>query len=251
MAAPHVTGVVSLMLARNPYLSPTQVLQILQSTAKAFPPASNCYGTTNCGTGIVDAGAAVSAVTPQTFADVSTGYWAWDFVERLSKAGITGGCSTGPVRYCPETTVTRSQMAIFLERGIHGSSYNPPEVGGSSGFGDVASGYWAAAWIKQLATEGITGGCGSSNYCPEGPVTRSQMAIFLLRAKYGSSYTPPDIGVGSGFTDVPPTYWAAAWIKQLAVEGITGGCGTGTYCPESVVTRAQMAVFLVRTFGLL
>jgi len=250
MAAPHVTGIVSLMLARNPYLTPTQVLQILQSTARAFPPGSNCYGTSDCGAGIVDAGAAVGAVTPQTFADVSTSYWAWDFVERLSKAGITGGCATGPVRYCPETTVTRSQMAVFLLRGIHNSSYNPPAVDGSTGFGDVTNGYWAAAWIKQLAAEGITGGCGSGNYCPEGPVTRSQMAVFLLRAKYGSSYAPPDIGAGSGFMDVSPTYWAGAWIKQLAAEGITGGCGTETYCPESAVTRAQMAVFLVRTFGL-
>jgi hypothetical protein len=76
------------------------------------------------------------------------------------------------------------------------------------------------------------------------------MAVFLLRAKHGSSYAPPSIGAGSGFTDVPPSYWAAAWIKQLAAEGITGGCGSGTYCPEAPVTRAQMAVFLVRTFGL-
>jgi serine protease len=250
MAAPHVTGVVSLMLARNPYLTPAQVLQILQSTARAFPPASNCYGTSNCGAGIVDAAAALNAVLPQTFADVSTAYWAWDYVERLANAGITGGCATGPVRYCPETTVTRAQMAIFLERGIHSSSYNPPGVGASTGFGDVATSYWAAAWIKQLAAEGITGGCGGGKYCPEGPVTRSQMAVFLLRAKHGSSYAPPSIGAGSGFTDVPPSYWAAAWIKQLAAEGITGGCGSGTYCPEAPVTRAQMAVFLVRTFGL-
>jgi serine protease len=251
MAAPHVTGVVSLMLARNPYLTPSQVLQILQSTARAFPPSSgNCYGTFICGAGIVDAAAAINATPPQTFADVSTSYWAWDFVERLSKAGITGGCATSPVRYCPEGTVTRSQMAIFLLRDIHNSSYNPPAVGDSTGFGDVPTTYWAASWVKQLAAEGITGGCGSGNYCPEGPVTRSQMAIFLLRAKHGSSYMPPDIGAGSGFTDVPPTYWAAAWIKQLAAEGITGGCGIGTYCPEASVTRAQMAVFLVRTFGL-
>ncbi|HUE98850.1 MAG TPA: S8 family serine peptidase, partial [Anaerolineales bacterium] len=158
MATPHVTGVISLMLARNPYLTPTEVLQILQSTARDFPPSSDCYGTSNCGAGIVDAAAAVNAVTPQTFADVSTGYWSWDFIERLSNAGITGGCATGPVRYCPEDTVTRAQMAIFLLRGIHGPSYTPPGVGGSTGFGDVPTTYWAGAWIKQLAAEAITGG---------------------------------------------------------------------------------------------
>jgi hypothetical protein len=47
---------------------------------------------------------------------------------------------------------------------------------------------------------------------------------------------------------VPNTHWAAAWIKQLAAEGITTGCGGGNYCPYNPVTRAQMAVFLVRAF---
>ncbi|PKN93180.1 MAG: hypothetical protein CVU44_12185, partial [Chloroflexi bacterium HGW-Chloroflexi-6] len=46
------------------------------------------------------------------------------------------------------------------------------------------------------------------------------------------------------------SYWAAAWIKQLAAEGITGGCGAGNYCPDRPVTRAQMAVFLVKAFNL-
>jgi hypothetical protein len=123
-------------------------------------------------------------------------------------------------------------------------------VGNSTGFGDVATDHWAAAWIKQLAADGITGGCGGGNYCPESPVTRAQMAIFLLRAKYGASYSPPAVGASTGFGDVRTDHWAAAWIKQLVVEGITAGCGGGNYCPESPVTRAQMAVFLVRTFNL-
>jgi exo-beta-1,3-glucanase (GH17 family) len=188
-------------------------------------------------------------ITP-TFPDVAFTYWAHDWIERLYQDGITGGCGTNPLAYCPEGTVTRAQMAVFLLRGIHGPGYIPPPVGPGTGFGDVSPNYWAAAWIKQLAAEGITGGCGSGNYCPESPVTRAQMAIFLLRSKHGSSYSPPAVGGSTGFTDVAPTYWAAAWIKQLVAEGITAGCGTGTYCPELPVTRAQMAVFLVRTFNL-
>ena len=187
---------------------------------------------------------------PWIFSDVPDSYWAWNFVERLHNAGITGGCGVSPRRYCPEGTVTRAQMAVFLERGIHGSSYNPPVVGGGTGFNDVSSTYWAGAWIKQLAADGITGGCGSGNYCPEAPVTRAQMAVFLLRSKYGASYSPPAVGNSTGFGDLSPTHWAGAWIKQLVAEGITAGCGNGNYCPESPVTRAQMAVFLVRTFGL-
>ena len=186
-----------------------------------------------------------------TFADVPITYWAWSYIERLYAAGITGGCATTPnLLYCPDNTVTRAQMAVFLLKSMHGPTFTPPQVGDSTGFGDVATSHWAAAWIKQLALEGITGGCGNGNYCPENPVTRGQMAVFLLKAKNGSGYIPPVIGDGSGFTDVPDNYWAAVWIKQLAADGITGGCGAGIYCPESPVTRAQMAVFLVKTFNL-
>jgi len=185
-----------------------------------------------------------------TFTDVSFSDPFLPYIKSLANAGITSGCSTTPVMYCPSAVVTRAQMAIFLERGIRGSGYNPPAVGGSTGFGDVATTYWAAAWIKQLAADGITTGCGGGNYCPDGLVTRAQMAVFLLRSEHGLAYSPPDVGGTTGFGDVPTTYWAAAWIKQLAAEGITGGCATGMYCPESPVTRGQMAVFLVRTFSL-
>jgi hypothetical protein len=191
-----------------------------------------------------------SELTPWTFSDVPDSYWAWNYVERLYNAGITGGCGVNPLRYCPEERVTRAQMAVFLLRGIHASAYAPPGIGAGTGFGDIPPDYWAAAWIKQLAAEGITSGCGNGNYCPEHPVTRAQMAVFLLRSKYGASYTPPGVGAGIGFGDVQPDYWAAAWIKQLVTEEITSGCGNGNYCPENPVTRAQMAVFLVRTFGL-
>jgi serine protease len=250
MAAPHVSGVVSLMLSRNPYLTSSQVLEIIQRTARPFPGGGLCDLFFPCGSGIVDAGAAVAAVPLQSFADVPIDYWAWDFIELLYTAGITGGCGVTPFNYCPEATVTRAQMAVFLLRGIHGASYAPPGVGAGTGFGDVPAAYWAAAFIKQLAAEGITSGCGGGNYCPEQPVTRAQMAVFLLRSKHGPSYSPPGVGAGTGFGDVPPDYWAAAWIKQLVMEGITSGCGGGNYCPEQPVTRAQMAVFLVRTFGL-
>jgi 2',3'-cyclic-nucleotide 2'-phosphodiesterase (5'-nucleotidase family) len=179
-----------------------------------------------------------------------TDHWAAPYIYRLYAAGLTIGCGTFPLIYCPEGTVTRAEMAAFLERGLHGSAFIPPAVGASTGFSDVSTSYWAAAWIKQLAADGITNGCGGGNYCPENPVTRAQMAVLLLRAKHGATYTPPAVGSFYGFNDVSTTYWSAAWIKQLAWEGITTGCGGGNYCPEDPVTRAQMAVFLVRTFNL-
>jgi|GEM_PF-1506500 S-layer homology domain. len=187
----------------------------------------------------------------RNFADVNGTSPFWKTIEGIYAVGITGGCVTSPdLLYCPTANVNRATMAVFILRGMKGSSYSPPVVGTGTGFLDVPVTYWAAAWIKQLAAEGITSGCGSGNYCPETLVTRAQMAIFLLRAKHGASYVPPDAGSGTGFTDVPATYWAAAWIKQLASEGITSGCGAGLYCPEGSVTREQMAAFLSRVFSI-
>jgi len=183
------------------------------------------------------------------FSDVPSDYWAKSWIERLYNSSITGGCSTSPLSYCPTSPVTRAQMAVFLLKGIHGASYTPPAVNGSTGFNDVPVDHWAAAWIKQLAAESITGGCGGGNYCPEDTVTRDQMAVFLLKAKYGGSYTPPT-ATGTVFTDVNSSYWAADWIEQLASEGTTSGCSAGVYCPTAAVARDQMAVFLVKTFNL-
>ena len=150
--------------------------------------------------------------------------------------------------YCPDATVTRAQMAIFILRGMHGSVYIPPIATGTV-FVDVPAGAFAADWIEQLALEGITSGCGNGSYCPNTTITRAQMAIFLLRGEHGSIYTPP-AATGMVFGDVPLGSFAADWIEQLATEGITSGCGNGNYCPNSSVTRAEMAVFLVRAFGL-
>ena len=74
-------------------------------------------------------------------------------------------------------------------------------------------------------------------------------AAVLLRSKYGNQYIPPPAS-GTMFADVPSTHWAAAWIEELAHEGISSGCDGMHFCPDGLVTRAQIAVFLVRTFNL-
>ncbi|NJN44502.1 MAG: S-layer homology domain-containing protein, partial [Anaerolineae bacterium] len=115
-----------------------------------------------------------------TFADVPTNAFAWAHIESIYEAGITGGCTFTPLNYCPNNTVTRAQMAIFLLRGMNGSGYTPPAATGAV-FNDVAINGFAAAWIEAFASAGITGGCGGGNYCPSNPVTRAQMAVFIQR----------------------------------------------------------------------
>ena len=244
------------VISADPKLGPlmnhggyTQTMALL-SGSPAIDTAPNCPAPSNDQRGIdrpqsteCDFGAYEKNLS---FTDVPFDYWAWQYIESISYAGITGGC--GNSNYCPSVTVTRDQMAVFLLRGIHGSAYTPPAASGAV-FADVPADYWAAAWIEQLAAEGITGGCGNGNYCPSTPVSRDQMAIFLLRSEHGSSYTPPT-ATGAVFGDIPANFWAAAWVEQLASEGITGGCGGGNYCPSTPVSRDQMAVFLQRTFNL-
>jgi len=182
------------------------------------------------------------------FSDVPTYAWSYDYVGRLYAAGITSGCSAAPISYCPQQPVLREQMAVFLLRAKHGSAYVPPVPAGT--FIDVPVQSPFAGWIERLASEGITSGCGPSYYCPSEKVSRAQIAVFLLRAKYGAAYQPP--APRGRFGDVPTDSPMAAWIEQLAQEGITGGCSASPakYCPDDPVTREQMAVFMVKAFGL-
>jgi hypothetical protein len=115
-----------------------------------------------------------------------------------------------------------------------------------SDFLDVPQGHLFYDFVTKLFANGITAGCGGGNYCVSSSITRAQMAVFLLKGKLGVCYVPPD-PTGTAFGDVPANGFAAAWIEDLAARGITGGCGGGNYCPNSAVTRAQMAVFLLKT----
>jgi len=176
------------------------------------------------------------------FGDVPNSQQFYFYITKLVANQITVGCGSG--NYCPLDSVTRQQMAVFLMKSKNGLCYVPPPCTGQ--FPDVPCSSNFAPWIEALAASGITGGCGGGNYCPTNPVTRQQMAVFLLKAKHGSTYVPP---VCNGdFLDVPCPSQFADWIEQLAAESITGGCGGGNYCPLQAVRRDQMAAFLYNTF---
>ena len=96
-----------------------------------------------------------------------------DDIDAIAYAQITQGCQ--PSLYCPGDSLTRAQMAVFLVRAFD----LPPAP--SAGFTD-AVGHQFEAEIDRLAAAGITLGCGGTSYCPNGVVTRGQMAAFLSRA---------------------------------------------------------------------
>jgi len=160
-------------------------------------------------------------------------------IEAIAAAGISQGCSPpGNELFCPESVVTRGQMAAFIVRAR--------DLTATSGvsFSDVPSSHPFALSINRLATAGITSGCGNGRFCPEGPVTRAQMAAFIVRAF--------DLTATSAvqFTDVPSSHPFAPSINRLATAGISSGCGDDRFCPDGLVTRGQMAAFLQRALGL-
>ena len=178
------------------------------------------------------------------FSDVPNSQQFYFHVTKLVANAITVGCGTGI--YCPLSSITRQQMAVFLLKAMNGLCYTPPPCTGTV-FGDVTCSSVFDPWIEALAATGITGGCAGGNYCPTNPVLRQQMAVFLLKARHGSSYVPPDVQRRLRRRRLPGNPFAD-WIEQLSAEGITGGCGGPNYCPTQSVRRDQMAAFLYNTF---
>ena len=122
-------------------------------------------------------GAEPGAADNASFSDVDYDAWWAPFVERLFETGVTVGCRRDPLQYCPDSSVTRAQMATFLKRAF---DLEPAPV---AGFTDVSGGSHAAN-IDALAAAGVTVGCNRDplRYCPTRSVTRAQMATFLARA---------------------------------------------------------------------
>jgi hypothetical protein len=174
------------------------------------------------------------------FRDVPPGHLFEDDIAWLAGQGVTKGCNP-PLNdlYCPDDPVTREQMATFLTRAL-----DLPDAPAQQ-FTDTAGSVHAAD-IEALAAAGITIGCNppvNDEFCPTDPVTRGQMAAFLVRALGLSGDTD-----GSRFSDDDGSIFEMS-IERLAGVGITRGCNppvNDLFCPHEPVLRGQMAAFLYR-----
>ena len=150
--------------------------------------------------------------------------------------GITTG--TRPVQHWDASVLETLTTSATKTWSLH--------VGDS--FGDTPTSHLFYPFIENIFHNGVTGGCGGTDYCPGNSTLRQQMAVFVLKAREGSAYTPPPcIGV---FVDVPCPSLFADWIEELFNRGVVAGCaapGGPNYCPTAPVLRQQMAVFLLRT----
>jgi len=176
------------------------------------------------------------------FTDVPLSHQFRPFISKIYARGITNGCGTGV--YCPGATVTRGQMAVFLATAMKISNLPSPLA---ATFSDVPPSHPFYKFVEAIARRGITGGCGNGAYCPDSLITRGQMAVFLMKAIELSDPPAPSTPT---FADVQPSHPFYKWIEELSRRGITGGCGGGNFCPDTPVTRGEMAVFLSQTFNL-
>ena len=201
-------------------------------------------------------------------------HWALWEIEAAYEAGIVAGYPDGT--YHPEYAVTRAQMAVYIARALVAPSgeagladYVPAEPRNfpdapDTGYGDDGTEpFWAYKHIEYCVENGVVAGYQDGTYHPEYQVNRAQMAVYVARALVSPSgeagladYVPAD---PRNFPDVPPTgygddgtepYWAYAHIEYCVEHAVVQGYLDGYYHPDEVVTRAQMAVYVARAFGL-
>jgi len=206
-------------------------------------PGANTYSENRC-IDNSDAGSTPTGLCSEsgTFADDDESVFQFD-IEWMAHEGITKGCNPPTNdRFCPDSNVTRGQMAAFLVRALD----LPPAP--SAGFTDTV-GTTFEKDIDKLAAAGITKGCNppdNDRFCPDDKVRREVMAAFLVRAL---GYT--DDGGGDLFTDDDGSIFETD-IDRLATAGVTKGCNPPTndrFCPTQNVTRGQMAAFLRRALS--
>ena len=224
-AAPHVAGLVALMLGAAPVMTPGQVKQRLTERATQADTPDFKYGW-----GVARLGQLPSSIT------AIRGHWAETDIDWAFTTSITDGCPTVDRLTCPELEVTRDEMAGFLWR-FRGL----PVASSSATFEDVPIDAPYGPAVDWLAEAEITLGCRTTGFCPGGTVTRAEMAVFLWRLM-GSPVGSP----AAGFHDVPAGSFAKEAIDWLLDSGTTVGCAEIAFCPEDPATRAEMFTFLRR-----
>jgi hypothetical protein len=125
-----------------------------------------------------------------TFADdwsLSDISWAEKWAEGMWEEGLTAGCQTDPLMYCPRRELPRVEAAVFGLRMMHGVSYTPPPGTGTL-FADMTDpGYWGTKWAEQAYLDGLLPACGLDNgkpmFCPDDLVDRAWGAYLIVKAK--------------------------------------------------------------------
>lgn len=166
-------------------------------------------------------------------------------INLITERGITRGCNPPDNdKFCPERTITRAELAVFLARSLLLPTSERDHFVDDRG-------HLHEEDINRLAAKGIAHGCNppdNTRYCPERVVTRGKIASLLVRAFSDSLGSQISHQEQEQFIDVIGHTHESA-ISQLAELRVTGGCNPPTFsrfCPDRAVTRGEVASLIVR-----
>jgi|APSaa5957512535_1039671.scaffolds.fasta_scaffold05087_2 SpoIID/LytB domain protein len=165
------------------------------------------------------------------FTDVPSSHTFAGEILGLSELRITLGC--GSQQFCPNESLTRSEMAALIVRALGLDLITDNDT-----FIDD-DGHFFEDQIETIYHNGISLGCANNRYCPDERITRSEVAAFITRS-YSLPTTSQNVFVDSKKTGLE------AEIEAVAATGIIAGCTTNMFCPESLVTRGEVAAYLIR-----
>jgi hypothetical protein len=158
----------------------------------------------------------------------------------MYELGITKGCGqvSGGLGYCPNDSVTRVEMAVFIIRARLGptANFNYPST---PYFTDVGSSNVDFSYVQRMKMDGITSGCTATAYCPNDPVTRAEMATFIVRALF-NQLLPANAPVAT----IAPSTLAPGATATFTITGTntTFVQGTTTLAPIPGVTIGTITV---------
>lgn len=178
------------------------------------------------------------------FTDVSRSDWYYQFVDYVTSKGYFNGVADKT--FAPADNMTRAMFVTVLFR-FDGAKGDRSQ----SAFTDVAPGQWYTDAINWAAANRIVDGVGNGKFAPNDPITRAQMCTMIERylALYKKAWkvTLPETGSVSVMVDenAIPAYALAA-VKQCQRHGLVNGFEDGTFRPNELSTRAQVAAVIYR-----
>lgn len=178
------------------------------------------------------------------FTDVSRSDWYYQFVDYVTSKGYFNGVADKT--FAPAENMTRAMFVTVLFR-FDGAKGDRSQ----SAFTDVAPGEWYTDAINWAAANRIVDGVGNGKFAPNDPITRAQMCTMIERylALYKKAWkvTLPETGSVSVMVDenAIPAYALAA-VKQCQRHGLVNGFEDGTFRPNELSTRAQVAAVIYR-----
>lgn len=145
--------------------------------------------------------------TEQIFTDVDiTTHWGAEWIDKMYREGLTAGCSTEEMAYCPERINTIAEGCTFMLKIKYGEDYVPPQAKGI--FDDVLPGAWYEPWVEACYEADILVPCHTQPKlaaCPEDPLHRDVAAYMLVKAKDLALITPTSEPTSSSTPTLSPS----------------------------------------------